>query len=124
MQDYKPILSPLSITDSFYLNDGNPPIDAKLFRQIVGALQYLSHTQLDVCFVVYKLPQFMHQPTEQHWHAMKRVLHYLQGTISYGLRLYGCTPLSLHAFADADWAVNSDTRTSTSAYITFLGANL
>lgn len=31
--------------------------------------------------------------------------------------------LSLHYFTDADWAGNLDDRTSTSAYIVFLGAN-
>lgn len=64
----------------------------------------------------------MHCPTVTHWSAEKRVLRYIKGTAEYGL--LGChnSNLHLHAFADADWAGNPDDRSSTSAYVVFLGA--
>ncbi|WRX24981.1 GAG-pre-integrase domain - like 8 [Theobroma cacao] len=64
------------------------------FRQVIGALQYLSLTGPDVSYAVNKLAQFMHSLTETH-----------------------C------AFIDAYWAGNRDDRTSTSAYIVYLGGN-
>jgi hypothetical protein len=45
------------------------------------------------------------------------------GTIDYGLILRNNSPLSLHAFSDADWARDKDDYISTSAYIVYLGSN-
>jgi hypothetical protein len=40
--------------------------DPTHFRQIVGALQYLTFTKPDICYAVNKVCQFMHAPTESH----------------------------------------------------------
>ena len=65
----------------------------------------------------------MHRPTTEHWFLAKRLLRYLKGTIGHGLLLRRDSPITLHAFSDADWAGNLDDRTSTSAYVLFLGSN-
>ncbi|KAL0277932.1 UNVERIFIED_CONTAM: Retrovirus-related Pol polyprotein from transposon RE2 [Sesamum radiatum] len=65
----------------------------------------------------------MHCPSTLHWCAVKRLLRYLVGTLDYGLLLRKNSPRTLHAFADADWAGDPNDRTSTSAYVVFLGAN-
>ena len=65
----------------------------------------------------------MHRPTIDHWAFVKRLLRYLCGTINDGLLIYHGSPLSLHAFSDADWAGNKDDFSSTSAYIVYLGRN-
>ena len=65
----------------------------------------------------------MHTPSEYHWGAVKRLLRYLNGTRSLGIRLLADTPQTLHGFSDADWVGNPDDRTSTSAFLIFLGAN-
>ncbi|WMV23692.1 hypothetical protein MTR67_017077 [Solanum verrucosum] len=65
----------------------------------------------------------MQNPTTTHWQALKRVLRYLKATIYHGLHLKRDSPLMLRAFSDADWAGNLDDRSSTSAYIVYLGSN-
>ncbi|KAH9662761.1 retrovirus-related pol polyprotein from transposon RE2 [Citrus sinensis] len=105
------------------LHDGVSLSDANAYRSIVGGLQYLSLTRLDVAFAVNKLSQFMHCPTTQHWVAVKQLLRYLWGTIHHGLFLHRNSPLLLHGFSDADWAGNTDDRTSTSGHTVFLGHN-
>lgn len=87
----------------------------------MGALQYLALTRPDISFVVGKLSQFMHDPSETHFTVVKRILRYLKRTIFRGLLLRGGVPLTLTAFSDSDWAVNQDDRFSTSAYIIYLG---
>ncbi|KAD5960622.1 hypothetical protein E3N88_12094 [Mikania micrantha] len=66
----------------------------------------------------------MHQPTNLHWAALKRLLCYLDGTLHHGL-LFRCnSPLHLHAFTDADWAGDKQTYRSTTGYLVYLGSNL
>lgn len=123
MDTSNPVHTPLATSSSLCLHDGSSPADASLYRQVVGSLQYLLITRPDIAFTVNKLSQFMHAPTSTHWSAVKRLLRYLNGTRTFGIRLYSHRDLSLHAFCDADWAGNPDDRTSTSAYVVFLGPN-
>ncbi|XP_071688363.1 uncharacterized mitochondrial protein AtMg00810-like [Rutidosis leptorrhynchoides] len=66
----------------------------------------------------------MHDPREQHLHALKQILRYIQGTTDLGLQLYASSPTTLVAYSDAYWAGCPTTRRSTSGYCVFLGSNL
>ena len=123
MSDSKPVATPLPTDHAITLLDGTSLTDATEYRQVIGALQYLSFTRPDIAFAVNKLAQFMHRPTTDHWSLAKRLLRYLKGTIGHGLLLRRDSPITLHAYSDADWAGNLDDRTSTSAYVLFLGSN-
>ena len=123
MSHAKDVTSPMSPNQVPFLHDGTSLTNATTYRSIVGGLQYLSLTRPDVAFAVNKLSQFMHCPMTGHWSAVKRLLRYLHGTLNHGLYFRKSSPLSLHAFSDADWAGNIDDRTSTSAYVVFLGSN-
>ncbi|KAL0284190.1 UNVERIFIED_CONTAM: Retrovirus-related Pol polyprotein from transposon RE2 [Sesamum radiatum] len=120
MADAKAVSTPIATTEVLKLSDGSPPLILN-YRQALGSLQYLSLTR--PAFAINKLSQFMHCPSTLHWCAVKRLLRYLVGTLDYGLLLRKNSPRTLHAFADADWAGDPNDRTSTSAYVVFLGAN-
>ncbi|XP_071689209.1 secreted RxLR effector protein 161-like [Rutidosis leptorrhynchoides] len=66
----------------------------------------------------------MHDPREQHMHALKRIIRYIQGTTNLGLQLYASSSNTLVSYFDADWAGCPTTRRSTSGYCVFLGNNL
>lgn len=52
--------------------------------------------------------QFLHySPTTSHWIAAKRVLRYLKGSITHGLR-FSCGSLTLQAFCHSNWAGSHD----------------
>jgi len=124
MAGAKEAITPLFTTSSLTLTDGSASMDASEYCSIVGSLYYLSLTRPDITFTVNKLSQFMHKPTQLHWQAVKHLLRYLKGTIYHGLSLTRNTSTTLSAFSDSDWAGNSDDRTSTTAYILFLGGNV
>ena len=63
----------------------------------------------------------MHMSTTDHLQAVKRVLHYLSGTLSHGIFLQKQSKHVLHAFSDADWTWDSEDYVSTNAYIIYLG---
>ena len=91
--------------------------------QVIGALQYLSHTRPGVSYAVSKLAQFMHCPSETHWIAAKRGLWHLESTSHHGLFLKRNQGLCLMAFTNADWAGNLDDWTSTAVYVVYIGGN-
>jgi len=120
MLSCKPVDTPTSVS-KLDLSSTMLFSDPIRFRQIIGALQYLMFTRLDICYVVNKVCQFMHALTESHWAAVKRILRYLKGTSSYGIHLTRGSSLSLHGFTYANWAGSVDDRKSTSGYVVFLG---
>ncbi|KAF9683358.1 hypothetical protein SADUNF_Sadunf04G0005200 [Salix dunnii] len=119
----KAVSTPLSTSIPLKLIDGTTSFDSTTYRKAIGSLQYLSLTRPDISFAVNKLSQFMHKPTHTHWTAAKRLLRYLKNTIFFGIHLTSKSSFNLTTFSDADWAGNLDDRTSTSAYISFLGSN-
>jgi hypothetical protein len=46
-------------------------------------------TRPDISFAVSKLSRFMSNHGTDHWHALERVMRYLQGTMSYGIHYSG-----------------------------------
>ena len=78
----------------------------------------------DILFAVNKLSQFLHAPTTTHWVARKRILHYIKGTLDYGISFCPALVLSLEGFSDAYWGINLDDKKSMSGLGVFLGPNL
>lgn len=121
MTNVKPVPTPICVSTSLSVRDGEELDDPSEYRNAVGSLQYLLLTHPDIAFAVNKLSQFMHKPSTIHWLAAKRVLRYLAGTYTSGIFLSRHNNLSLHAYSDADWVGNKDDYTSTWAYVVFLG---
>ncbi|KAL5838605.1 hypothetical protein ACOSQ3_015774 [Xanthoceras sorbifolium] len=125
MLDCKPYDTPLSARTKLTLTAGAAFSDPTMYRSVIGALQYLSHTRPDISFVVNKLSQYLVSPTQVHWLACKRVLRYLKGSITRGLWFKKCAAaLNIEAYTDADWESCFDDRRSTSGNCLFLGGNL
>jgi hypothetical protein len=76
--------------------------DQLRYSQIIGSLMYLaSAMRPDISYVVSKLSWFVSNPGEDHWQALKRVLRYLKGTMSYGIHYTGY-PRVLEGYCDAN----------------------
>ena len=68
------------------LNHGSPCYsDPTNYKSIVGALQYLTFTRLDIAYSVNQVCQFMHSHLESHYVDIKRILRYLRGTLGGGV---------------------------------------
>lgn len=127
MESVKSIATPWVSNAKLSKEGSNYVDDPSLYRSIVGALQYATLTRPEISYSVNKACQFLSQPLEEHWKAVKRILRYLKGTIGHGLLLQPAAlhqPLSLTGFCDADWASDPDDRRSTSGACVFLGPNL
>nr|GEW90284.1 ribonuclease H-like domain-containing protein [Tanacetum cinerariifolium] len=101
-------------TESKLGDDGDPTSDLTLNRSLASSLQYLTFTRPDISYAVQHVCLHMHDPREPHLSALKRILRYVQGTLSYGLQLFSSSTTYLVAYSDADWAGCPTTRRSTS----------
>lgn len=81
IENAKPTATHMLSSDTLTLRSGDKLINRTEYRTLVGALQYLGLIRPDIAFVVNRLSQFMHQPTNTHWKAVKSVLRYMAGTI-------------------------------------------
>lgn len=122
MMDCKPSPSPSSIKPAVF--DPDPDFsDVSWYRTVVGSLQYLTLTKPEISFAVNLACQRMHLPKYSDLVAVKRILHYVKGTIHQGL-VFTPSSLQLTAFSDADWAGDTLNRRSTTSFCLFLGSNL
>ncbi|XP_015167775.1 uncharacterized mitochondrial protein AtMg00810-like [Solanum tuberosum] len=102
MQDCKRVLTPICSGKMPRAVDGSPPANATLYRRTLSKFQYLSFTRPDISYAVNKLSHFMHDPTNEHWKAVKRILQYLKATTTSGLHILQNSYCNLSMYADAD----------------------
>jgi hypothetical protein len=89
-------------------------IDAKLYRQIIGSLMYLTNTRPDICFAVNNFSQFLVEPRCVRLVATKHVMRYLKGTLDCGLSYNGDHDFRLSGYIDSDWVGSVSNRKITS----------
>jgi len=106
--------------------DKSPPVDATKYRSVIGSLRYLVNTRPDIAYSVGIVSRHMEKPRASHWAAVKQILRYIAGTLSYGVRYTrsGISEPSLLGFSDSDLAGDIDDRKSTSGSVFFIGMNL
>lgn len=123
MQYSKPITTPMSSnSEKLSKESGVPLFEDAIFkyRSTVGALQYLTLTRPNISFVVNRVCQSLHSPTNIHWADVKRILRYVKGTCTTGLVIQKTYSFLLSAFSDVDWAGCPDDRHSTNSLVVFL----
>ena len=122
MYTAKPYATPYLPYQRLLKDDGEPFDNPSLYRNIVGALQYLTFTRPDIVFAVYQVCQFMQHPFVDHFVVVKRILRYLKGTLPYGIT-YQKGSFNLKTFNDADWASDPNDCRSTTGLAVFLDSN-
>jgi hypothetical protein len=88
-------------------------VDPSLYRSMIGSLLYLTASRPDIAFSVGVYARFQANPKESHLTAVKRIIKYVNDTLSYGIWYSRETNLVVSGYSDADWAGNADDRKST-----------
>ncbi|KAL0544177.1 hypothetical protein IC582_019289 [Cucumis melo] len=99
-------------------------VDSSLYRSIIGSLLYLTASRPDIAFTVGVCARYQADRRTSHLHSAKRILKYIIGTCNFGLWYTFDTTEVLVGYCDADWAVCSDDRKSTSRGCFFLKNNI
>ncbi|XP_016747294.1 secreted RxLR effector protein 161-like [Gossypium hirsutum] len=124
MKDCKAISTPMNQKEKLIKDDGSAKVIEAEFRSLVGCLMYLTATRPDILNAVSILSRFMHCPNETHMRVAKRVIRYIKGTWSYGVKFLKHGELKLIGFSDSDWGGSIDDMKSTSGYCFFLGSGM
>ncbi|CAA6669615.1 unnamed protein product [Spirodela intermedia] len=121
----------LDLLKEIRTNDSKPAttpidLDGKLgrYHKLIGKLIYLSHTRLNITYVIKLLSQFIHDPREVYTVVARRVLLYLKGTPDYDMLFQPHGHTNVKIFTNADYAGSIIDRQFTSGYYSFLGGNL
>jgi hypothetical protein len=60
-------------------------VNSTHYWRLIANLRYLVNTLPNIAFVVGYMSRFMERPTMEHLQTVKRILHYVAGTLNYGL---------------------------------------
>ncbi|KAG8499381.1 hypothetical protein CXB51_005990 [Gossypium anomalum] len=122
MENCKPTNTPMAVGAKLSSQEGYEHISEADYRSLVGCLLYLTATRPDIMYSVSVLSRFMYCCNKLHLQAAKRVLRYIKGTLSYGLKFSRNEDLKLIGYTDSDWAGSKDDMKSTSGYAFTLGS--
>nr|GEU42016.1 hypothetical protein [Tanacetum cinerariifolium] len=61
------------------------PVDATLYRGMIGSLMYLTSSRPDLTYAVCFCAWYQAKPTKKHLNTVKQIFRYLKGTINMGL---------------------------------------
>ena len=98
-----------------------PLVDNTLYRHLIGSLMYLTHLRPYISYAMSVTSRYMQEPHELHWKETKRILHYVQGTIDYGIHYAARAQLDLIGITDLDWAGYGNYMESTSGFVFMIG---
>nr|GEX01098.1 hypothetical protein [Tanacetum cinerariifolium] len=119
-----PVGTPMEIKDKLNLDQNGTPVDATKYRSMIGALMHLTSSRPNIVHATCLCARYQAKPTEKHLKEVKRIFHYLQGTVNTGLWYMKDSGFKLTGFSDADYAGCKDTFKSTSGEAQFLGEKL
>ena len=107
-----PSRTTLSLVDRDLLNDRSE------YRNMVGALQYLTMARPGISYAMNLVSQFMHAPHATHLSVVQRIFCYLQVTAGYGLLHRRAKSLSpILTYSNADRVGCCDSSLSTIRYV-------
>jgi hypothetical protein len=107
------VYNPIVLGFKLVTDSAGMTINNTQYMQMVCSLMYLTSTRLDIMFVVNLLSRYLAHPAELHLQAVKRVLRYIKGTLSYGIFYKQSGDVELLAYTDNDYAGDLEDRKST-----------
>ncbi|OAY26667.2 hypothetical protein MANES_16G057275v8 [Manihot esculenta] len=122
MENCSSINTPLAQNEKLSKEDDSEKIDSRIYRSVIGCLLYLAASRPDIMFITSQLSRFMHNPSQRHFKATKRVLRYVKGTSNLGIWFKASQEVKLIGYTDSDWGGSVDDMKSTSRFMFSIGS--
>uniref|UniRef100_A0A3Q7GXE9 Reverse transcriptase Ty1/copia-type domain-containing protein n=1 Tax=Solanum lycopersicum TaxID=4081 RepID=A0A3Q7GXE9_SOLLC len=107
---YSTVTTPLECNIKLLADAGHLHNDPTYYRKLVGKLNFLTNTRLDIAYNVQQLSQYMQAPRERHLKAAMHVLRYLKNDPGLGIFMSRNSTFTLKAFCDSDCASCPDSK--------------
>ncbi|CAJ2637428.1 unnamed protein product [Trifolium pratense] len=105
--DELPVKTPYDPSIHLKKNNGSS-VSQTEYAKIIGSVMFLMNcTRPDIAYAVSRLSRYTHNPGNEHWTALRRLLRYLKGTMDWCLHFYKF-PAVLEGFCDANWVTDND----------------
>nr|GFA47594.1 hypothetical protein [Tanacetum cinerariifolium] len=86
MESCDPVGTPMEIKDKLDLDQNGSPVDATKYPSMIGALMYLTSSRPDIIHATCLCARYQDKLTEKHLKEVKRIFHYLWGTVNAGCK--------------------------------------
>nr|GEU46201.1 hypothetical protein [Tanacetum cinerariifolium] len=113
MKSCDPIGTPIEIEDKLDLVQNGSLVDATKYRSMIRALMYLTSSRPNIVQATCLCARYQAKPTDKHLKKVKRIFHYLWGTVNIGLWYTKDSSFELTGLSYADYAGCKDTFKST-----------
>ena len=98
----KPMETPMDPNVKLYEDQGELLSNPERYCHLVGKLNYLTITHLDISFVISVLSHYMKDPRLPHWEAIIRIVRYLKAHPGCGLLYKANGDLQVEAYTNVD----------------------
>ena len=97
----KPCNFPM-VPDVHLTREGETFKDPERYKRLVGKLNYLTITCLDIAHSVSAVSRYMSAPTVDHWATIEQILCYLKGALRRGILYSNHRHNRIECFSNAD----------------------
>ena len=121
MSNYKLVSTPMERGVKLSKHDYKEKVNQTFFKSLVGSLRYLICTRPNILFGVGLLSRNIEVPTMNHLMIAKRILHYMKGTLNFGLLYSPLKEFKLVSYSNSACATDTDDRKSDSGFVFYMG---
>ena len=102
MSNYKLVSTPVECRVKLSKHEDKERVNQTFFKSLVGSLRYLICTRPNILFGVGLLSRNIEVPTMTHSKTTKRILHYMKGTLDFGLLYSPSKVFKLVGYSNSD----------------------
>ncbi|KAK4394090.1 Copia protein [Sesamum angolense] len=105
--DELPVRKPYDPSICLKKNNSDSGSQAEYAKIIRSVMFLMNYTRPDIAYAMSRLTRYTHNPNNEHWSALHRLLRYLKGTMNLCLHFNKFPPV-LEGFCDANWITDND----------------
>lgn len=121
MENASAVWTPLATNHDVAHDESGILVDATMYRGMIGTFMYLTASQPDIMYATCLCSRYQAKPKVNHLIGVKRIFHYLKGTLTLGLWYPHDDDFELTTYSDSDYDGCKMNRSQHQRDVNFLG---